>query len=139
MKKGMLAIVVCLGLVAAAMVGSNSWAQKTPSGEVQDEINIESPVFPKHRKPAVHFTHKKHSVDYKLKCDSCHHDYKDGKNMWKEGDKVQKCEACHTSPKKNKGKLLSLMNAFHKNCKACHKEVGDPKKAPTKCNGCHKK
>ena len=76
------------------------------------------------------------SVDHKLACTECHHIYKDGKNVFKDGDKVQKCAECHTSPKKNDGKMLSLYNAFHKNCRDCHKEA---KKGPQKCNECHPK
>jgi len=136
MKKGVIAIAIMVAFAAAMMMGSGAIAQTTKSGDVKDVIEIKDPLFGKHTKPAVTFTHKKHSVDYKLKCDSCHHVYKDGKNVWKEGDKVDMCSACHKSPKKNEGKVLSLYNAFHKNCKDCHKEM---KKGPTKCNECHPK
>jgi hypothetical protein len=125
-----------MAFALAALLGTMAIAQDTKSGKVSDVIKIYEPLFGKHTKVAVEFTHKKHSVDHKVKCTECHHDYKNGKNVWKEGDKVAKCASCHKDPKKNDGKVLSLRNAFHKNCQSCHKEA---KKGPTKCNECHPK
>jgi len=141
MKKGVIGIVVVIAFLMAAFVGTLSWAQKTKSGDVPDVYKLEDSLFGKHKRPPVMFTHLKHSVDHKLKCEECHHVYKDGKNTFKEGDKVQKCHDCHKSPLKNEGKILSLQNAFHKNCKDCHNELqkSGNKKAPTKCAECHKK
>jgi hypothetical protein len=52
-------------------------------------------------------------------CTTCHHT----------GDYAQ-CKSCHgISPEAPKAK-----NAFHKQCKDCHKE---DKKGPTKCKECH--
>ncbi len=137
MKKRLLAILVCVAFAAVALFTTAVWAQKTKSGEVADTLEIfETAVFTKHKKSAVVFPHKKHSVDYKIACTECHHNYKDGKQVWKEGDKVAKCGTCHKSPKKNDGKMLSLYNAFHKNCRDCHKKA---KKGPTKCAQCHPK
>lgn len=137
MKKGIIAIVALAAFVVAGMAATAALAQKTKSGEVDDVIKIADPTFKKMRKSAVTFTHKKHSMDYKLSCDSCHHVYKDGKNVWKEGDKVAKCSTCHTDPGRKKGaNPPTLYNAFHDNCKDCHKEA---KKGPTKCNECHPK
>ena len=64
---------------------------------------MESKLFPEHTKAIVTFTHKKHNVDYKIACADCHHDYKDGKNVWKDGDEVKRCDACHTEAKAPKG------------------------------------
>ncbi len=136
MKKGIIAIAIMIAFAAAMMMGSGAIAQTTKSGKVPDVIQLKSPVFKKHTKSIVTFNHKKHSVDYKIQCTECHHVIKDGKNVWKEGDKVQDCGVCHKSPKKNQGKMLSLYNAFHKNCRTCHKKL---KKGPTKCNQCHPK
>jgi predicted CXXCH cytochrome family protein len=91
-------------------------------------------------KPAVTFSHKKHAVDYKLACTDCHHIFKDGKNVFKEGDPVQKCLACH-DPTESKGNVMKLRLAFHKNCMDCHKEMEKAGKNadPTqKCDDCHK-
>jgi hypothetical protein len=73
--------------------------------------------------------------------------YKDGKNTWKEGDAVQKCDACHTEATiEGEKKLppdqqkLNLKLAFHNNCIPCHqklkKETPDTK-APVTCAQCH--
>jgi predicted CXXCH cytochrome family protein len=91
------------------------------------------------RKGAVKFPHKKHAVDAKLACTECHHVYKDGKNVFKEGDPVQKCSSCH-DPKESKGNVKKLMLAYHKNCLGCHKELekaGKPTGPTRKCNDCH--
>lgn len=133
MKKGLIAIMVLFAFVAAAFVGS-ALAQKTKSGDVKDSFKIYDSTFTKHRKPAVDFHHKQHSVDLKIACTQCHHHYKDGKNVWKEGDKVAMCNECHKL--KKQGKILDLRNAFHKNCQTCHRKE---KKGPTKCNQCHAK
>ncbi|MBU1275788.1 MAG: cytochrome c family protein [Proteobacteria bacterium] len=136
MKKCSIAVLVALAFAVAALMGTAAIAQDTKSGKVADSFKIKDPAFKKYTKSAVEFTHKKHSVDHKLACTECHHVLKDGKNVFKDGDKVQKCSACHTSPVKNQGKLLSAKNAFHKNCKDCHKAA---KKGPAKCNECHPK
>jgi hypothetical protein len=118
--------------------------------QAPDSITMESKVFAKHKKALVTFTHKKHNVDYKIACAECHHAYKEGKNVWKEGDAVQKCCECHTEAKAPKGDKSSkkeqiekyYYSAIHANCVGCHKDTmkADPKKAaPTKCAECHPK
>ena len=136
MKKCSIAVLVALAFAVAALMGTAAIAQDTKSGKVEDTFKIKEAVFKKFTKSPVEFTHKKHSVDQKIACTECHHVYKDGKNVFKDGDKVQKCSACHTDPKKDQGKVLSTKNAFHKNCQPCHKEA---KKGPTKCTECHPK
>ena len=109
--------------------------------DVPDEINIKSVAFTKYKKGAVKFTHKKHNVDYKVACAECHHVFKEGKNVFKEGDPVQKCSACHDALK-SKGKVKKLMLAYHRNCQGCHKGLkkAGKKTGPTrKCNNCHEK
>jgi hypothetical protein len=105
------------------------------------EFKIKSDAFTKYKKGPVQFTHKKHSVDYKIACTECHHVYKEGKNVFKEGDPVQKCSACHDAVK-SKGKVKKLMLAYHRNCQGCHKQLekAGKKAGPTKkCNDCHEK
>lgn len=119
----MAAVFVTVGVLTAA--------------EIPNVIMLEEA---KEKKGPVKFEHKKHEEDYKIACTECHHVYKDGKNVWKKGDPVQKCGACH-DPKEKKGNVDKLQNAFHKNCKDCHKkevEEGKVKNAPyKKCNDCH--
>jgi len=112
------------------------------AADVPDEITIKNKGYEKDRKGPVILHHKKHHDDYKVACTECHHDYKDGKNVWKEGAPVKKCSECH-DPLKKEGKVMKLQNAYHRNCKNCHKEViakDATKKAPyKKCTKCHEK
>ena len=108
--------------------------------DAPDEINIESDVFEKRKYEPTKFTHKKHNIDYKIACTECHHVYKEGKNIFKEGDGVQKCFECH-DVKKSEGKKKKLMLAYHKNCQGCHRELKkvNKKTGPIKCKDCHEK
>jgi hypothetical protein len=134
MKKGVLAIIllvftgllfITVGLLTAA--------------DMPDKITIDTKGYKKDIKGPVEFSHVKHSTDYGVACTECHHEYKDGKNIWKKGDPVKKCVECH-DPQENQGNAKKLMTAYHKNCKDCHKKAAqEGKKAPTKCNDCHAK
>ena len=109
------------------------------AADAPDEINISNEGYKKDIKGPVKFSHKKHHEEYKVACTECHHDYQNGKNVWKEGDPVKKCGDCH-NPEKKQGKVDKLQNAYHKNCKDCHKdaEKAGKKNAPyKKCNDCH--
>lgn len=111
--------------------------------EVPDEVILQNKGYKKDKKGPVKFTHKKHNVEYKVACAECHHVYEGGKNVWKEGDHVDKCNKCHDPKKKNKKtKAMKLQNAYHKNCKNCHKALkkeGKPTGPFKKCNQCHAK
>jgi len=112
-----------------------------------DEMSIKAALWPTPTKAAVKFTHKKHAEDYKIACTECHHVYKDGKNVWKEGDQVDKCEKCHNEPTiQGEKKLppeqqkLNLKLAFHNNCQGCHQKHKKEKPdttAPVTCAQCH--
>jgi len=111
------------------------------AADVPEDIMIDCQGYKADKKGPVKFTHKKHSADYKVACTECHHDYKDGKNVWKEGDPVKKCSECH-NPLKKQGKAMKLKNAYHKNCKNCHKALAKAGKKTgpfKKCNECHQK
>jgi len=111
------------------------------AADVPDEVMLENAGYKKDKKGPVKLTHKKHSEDYKVGCTDCHHDFKDGKNVWKEGDPVEKCSACH-DPLKKQGKTKKLQNAYHRNCKNCHKKLKKEGKETgpfKKCNDCHAK
>lgn len=136
MKKGILTIIVlaitCLSFVVAGTL---------IAADLPDEVVIEGDAYKKDKKGPVKLTHKKHSTDYKAACDDCHHDYKDGKNVWTATDPVAKCVECH-DPEKSVDKVKKLQTAFHNNCKSCHKQVNkkEGKTAPEKkCNDCHEK
>ncbi len=109
------------------------------------DVILEGEDYKKDKKGPVKLTHKKHAEDYKIACADCHHVYKDGKNVWTDKDPVQKCSECHDPKKKheeNGVKVMKLQNAYHRNCKNCHKALqkeGKPTGPFKKCNGCHAK
>lgn len=117
--------------------------------EAPETITIKDSLWTEHTKCPVEFSHQTHAQDYGIACADCHHDYKDGKNVWKEGDPACPCSSCHTEPTiKGEKKLpedqqkLNLKLAFHNNCVECHKEKKkeDAKTgAPVTCTGCHPK
>jgi cytochrome c553 len=121
--------------------------------QAADCMTLNSKVYPKHTKALVMFSHKKHNVDYKIACTDCHHVIKDGKNVWKEGDEVQKCDACHgeakpptgkDAPKLSKAEKIKKYHysAIHENCAGCHKankKKGMERPGPTSCKECHPK
>ena len=80
----------------------------------------------------VTFNHKAHAT--KAKCNVCHHTAK------VDGSDAKVCTECHKAEKGDKdGKEVpSMKDAAHKKCKGCHEKDAE-KKAPTKCNDCHKK
>ncbi len=85
------------------------------------------------KKGNVTFHHHKHQE--KIACGECHHG--PGHSEYKEGMEIQECDKCHNKQNAEMPKKLQkTMNAFHKNCKDCHKKEGH---GPTKCSGCHKK
>ena len=112
------------------------------AADAPDDVKIENEGYKKDKKGPVTLSHKKHNEEYKVNCTECHHDFQDGKNVWKEGDPVKKCGECHDS-KKKQGKVMKLQNAYHKNCKTCHKTLVKEKKSDKapfkKCNDCHQK
>jgi hypothetical protein len=148
MKKRLLMVLTGTALGVLFLFALAYATQQAP-----DTLTMESKLFPRHKKALVTFNHKKHNVDYKIGCADCHHMYKDGKNVWKEGDAVQKCDACHTeakaptgadAPKLSKAEQIKkyYYSAIHENCVGCHKDLkkADPTKViPTKCAECHPK
>lgn len=141
MKNRLVAVVVGLGFLAASL-----FAVSILYAEVADSFIIKSSLFKERKKNHIEFSHKKHNVDYKIGCAECHHIYKDGKNVFKEGDAVQKCESCHDVVKQKKEctddeKKRHLQTAFHDNCKDCHKKMTKEGKdtGPVKCLECHPK
>lgn len=136
MKRTLIAVIVVAAFLTGSL-GMVAMAAKTKSGDVKDTFLIKPPW--KAKKPAPKFTHTDHDKKHKIKCAECHHVYKGKKNVWKEGDKVQKCFACHKKTKdaSAKGGGMTAMKAFHKNCRDCHKKK--VKKGPRRCAECHKK
>ncbi len=132
--------------------------------KIPDVITLQFDIWKTHKKPLVEFPHKQHIDKYGLKCQECHHIYKDGKNVWKEGDPVRKCDECHNEPTKKlrkikkltpepgydllkdkRGHVLlwrNLYSAVHTNCLGCHrqyKKEHPESKPPISCSKCHKR
>ena len=146
-----------LGIIAASCTtwlflasGSLTASDAPAVVKAPDTITMESKIYKKHTKKPVTFSHKKHAEHEGISCTDCHHVYKDGKNVWKEGDHVDKCEACHTEtgkPPKDMKKAEKIKKyhkeALHENCKTCHKKMVDKNsdmgKALKGCTGCHPK
>ena len=112
--------------------------RKAEAAGIGDEIIIENQGYTEDIKKPVKLSHKKHAEEYEIACDSCHHVYEEGENIWKEGDPVEKCVVCH-DPVADQDGVIKLQSAFHKNCRDCHREVTqEGKEAPyKKCTACH--
>jgi hypothetical protein len=144
MKKRSLLVLAVAALGVVFLFAVVSATQQTP-----ETITMQSAVFPEHTKGVVTFSHNKHNVDYKIACAECHHTYQDGKNVWKEGDEVKKCDTCHTGgkPEASETKGMSkedkikayYFSAIHENCVGCHKALKKEAKptGPTSCKECH--
>jgi hypothetical protein len=134
-------------LVLAAFVCAVGAFMAIAAEKAPDTVDFKTAVWPTPTKANVAFTHKKHSEEYKVACNQCHHVYKDGKNVWKEGDAVERCDKCHTEATiQGEKKLppdqqkLNLKLAFHNQCIPCHQKEKKAKadtKAPVTCAQCH--
>jgi len=133
MKKRPLTVLI---LIVAGLVFLT--AGMLTAASAPDEVVIENKGYKADKKGRVNLTHKKHSEDYKVLCADCHHQYENGKNVWKDADPVKKCIDCH-DPEAKKDNADKLQNAFHKNCQGCHKELKDKEAPYKKCNDCHEK
>jgi hypothetical protein len=132
-------------VVAKKAVTTAESKKKTPflqtdlSG-LQAVILINNQDYETRKKEPVTFTHLKHVKEYGAVCIDCHHVYEKGRNVWQPGDSVKRCAECH-DPEETVGKVMKLQNAYHRNCRDCHKkavEEGKSEKAPyKKCSDCH--
>lgn len=102
----------------------------------EDMRVVENSVFENPARPPSVFVHDEHNEKAALdECNACHHVYdENGELLEDESSEDRKCSECHGL--KKSGRLPSLMNAFHKNCKGCHMEK---KAGPIMCGECHKK
>ena len=132
--------VISMGILCLTMTMNTVTAEEEQ--EVPEEVSIDNKGYKTDRKGPVHLSHLDHNENYDVACSECHHEYKDGKNVWEEGDPVKKCGECH-SPLKSEGKTKKLSIAYHNNCKGCHKklarEEGGTEAPYKKCSDCHEK
>jgi hypothetical protein len=94
-------------------------------------------VFVSPARTPVRFTHADHQALDGVSCTTCHHVYKDGKNVLDPstltpGDPSLQCASCHAKPR-------DLENAYHELCITCHdaeKRKGGVS-GPRTCGECH--
>lgn len=126
--------VVVASVCAIAALAAFALAYAANKMPEQDLVISSPDVFKEKKKAPVNFSHTKHKA---AKCTDCHHEYKDGKNVWQEGQEVKKCGTCHKFEAQDK--VVKLEKAFHDQCLNCHKKVKAEKKptGPTACAKCH--
>lgn len=89
------------------------------------------------RKPPVRFSHKVHEAR-QVACTQCHHEYQGRRNVWRQGQPVEKCQACHGL--RPEARRPDAKNAFHRQCKGCHLRLKQQGRqaGPVECRGCHR-
>ena len=125
-----------LALVLGGVFGTLV-VQADPPRDPPAHSLIYSPILRPQQKGPVPFSHARHERA-KVACTACHHEYRGRRNVWRPGQPVQKCEACHlAAPRANR---LDLKNAFHRQCKTCHgqRRAGGRPAGPLKCADCHR-
>jgi cytochrome c553 len=133
MKKYYLGLLVIIVFLITLKV----YAQQEPPKNL---LEIKDPIFerfgPYQYYPVI-FSHASHANQYKLRCQVCHHIYKNGRNWWTPEQKVKKCSDCHGKTKDE------LIIAYHSKCSGCHKRNKENYPlvdAPiVECNRCHVK
>jgi hypothetical protein len=103
-----------------------------------DVIILAKPkVFGSLSRAPVRFTHGHHMGPGGADCLTCHHVYKNGKNVLDPAtltpdNAAVQCETCHVKP-------VSLQRAFHDQCITCHDTEKKQGRAtgPRACGECH--
>lgn len=88
----------------------------------QDDVMDLGAAYEVLERPACQFTHLAHEEYADGDCEACHHT----------GDYMP-CADCHDTVS-GSDDMPMLMDAFHKQCKACHEEKGA---GPLACGECH--
>ncbi len=101
-------LVILLTVVAFVSMAAISFAADKGPAQMKFEAKMGT----------VSFDHAKHQE--RTDCATCHH-----------SGEYKACDSCHDGTAAPKAK-----DAFHKNCKDCHKEK---QQGPTKCKECHVK
>ena len=100
----------------------------------EDMRFVDADAFDRPRRPAAVFNHDEHNEMAEIEaCYECHHVYdEEGQLVEDESSEDQACAECHEL--EASGRKLSLMKAYHTNCKGCHKKKGN---GPVMCGQCH--
>jgi len=134
----LIAIIFASILIAGHLFQVNAGMEE--AGDL-NEITIDYKGYTKDRRGPVPFAHRDHAKEYGIACWDCHHDFKDGENIWEPWGETKPCIACH-APQKSKPEDISLQRAFHYGCKVCHLEMAEEgtfSEDPRKCSTCHTK
>jgi hypothetical protein len=117
-------ILIIAGLIVFVWVVTSVIADDNTIPPEKDKI-----IFSFEKTDPVTFVHSTHMALDKMDCKKCHFGPLDPK------EQTFTCRGCHTL----KNVKMSMEDAFHKFCIACHKkqEYKD-KNAPVDCAGCHK-
>ncbi len=124
-------VVVALGV--AGVLGAES-GRITPSDTGWLAITLKK----QREKPPVWFSHRLHE-EQRITCTQCHHQYQGRRNVWRQGQPVQKCESCHGLYWQDN--RLDIKNAYHRQCKGCHVKLRQQKRraGPIHCQECHRR
>lgn len=127
------AYVAGLVLGVLALIGARADSLSEPPARIILKIPVPGPS----RKPPVAFNHRLHEAR-RVACTQCHHEYQGRRNIWHEGQPVQKCHACHGL--RAEAHQLDAKNAFHRQCKGCHLRLKQQGRqaGPVECRGCHR-
>ncbi|HIJ56081.1 MAG TPA: cytochrome c3 family protein [Deltaproteobacteria bacterium] len=99
----------------------------------EDVVTVEDSAFTERMRPPVPFKHDEHNETAGIDdCAVCHHQYEDGKLVEGESSEDKECSECHAS--EGDSYPISLVKAYHINCKRCHLEK---KSGPVMCAECH--
>ncbi len=133
MKHGKLVLILVL-MIGAAL--TTSWAGSQTSEKKGDDepAGLAVSEFGTPQRPPAVFDHDQHEAI--IRCQVCHHEFFVFEN--EEGGQGQECAECH----KVGGSAevpVTLLDAFHRNCKGCHQRTlaRGKKSGPVMCGQCH--
>jgi hypothetical protein len=105
------------------------------AGAQENMTAVDNTIFGNPERTQAVFRHESHNEKAKIDaCNTCHHEFKDGKKLEDASSEDRRCADCHGLT--DSGKTPSLRKAFHRNCKGCHEKSG---KGPVMCGECHLK
>ena len=129
---------ITASIIALAAAALFLTAGLLTAGSLPCEILIDNEGYKEKTRTPVQFDHQKHSGELNIRCDQCHHHYQDGINIWTNCMEVQSCTDCH-DPEIKQENIDRLHIAYHRNCRSCHQDIRNDRKAPYReCIGCHR-
>ncbi len=125
--------VLLLALGTLTLLGA---AADSPTEPAPTSV-LKMPVRGTREKALVPFSHRNHEAKG-IACARCHHVYQGGRNLWLQGQKVQRCSECHAFFPK--GQQPALKNALPLQCKGCDLKLRQQSRraGPVEGKGCPK-